>query len=258
MSEPWLSVITAVKDDPGGLLRTMESLRSQALQGVEVLVIDSSQDFEPVRASCSDLADVYWQEPAGIYAAMNVGLERARGAYVYFLNAGDALHASNVLQRVSSSLDSSCEWAFGPVELISERGQRVLTPQWDYRAEKAHLFARGYFPQHQGTFARRSTLVDLGGFSLEYPIAADYRSFLQLSTLSDPVILDFVIADFAEGGASTVHWKESFRQFHRARREVFRPYGVDALRERVNFLMHFGRVWAYRDLVLPLRRRALR
>lgn len=258
MSEPWLSVITAVKDDPSGLALTMESLRSQDLDGVEVIVIDGSEDPDAIRAICSGLADIHWEAPAGIYAAMNSGLMRARGTYVQFLNAGDALHESNVVERVRRSLGSSCEWAFGPVELIGEDGTRVVTPPWDYPREKAHLFARGHFPQHQGMFVSRSTLADLGGFSVDYRIAGDYRSFLQLSTLADPLVLDFIVADFAEGGASTVHWQESFREFHRARREVFQPAGMTVVRERVDSLIHFGRVWLYRELVLPLKRRARR
>ena len=258
MSAPWLSIITAVKDDPSGLARTMESVRSQDLDGVEVIVIDGSEDPDAVRAICSGLAEVHWEVPAGIYAAMNSGLIHARGAYVQFLNAGDVLHSSNVLERVRGSLDSVCLWAFGPVELIGADGTRVVTPPWDYRREKESLFARGHFPQHQGMFVQRSTLMDLGGFSVDYQIAADYRSFLQLSNLADPLVLDFIVADFAEGGASTVHWQESFREFHRARREVLRPAGMTAVRERLDSLTHFGRVWAYREVVLPLKRRARR
>lgn len=259
MSEPWLSVITAIKDDPSGLVRTMESLRSQDLDGVEMIVVDGSKDPDTVRAICSGFADVHWETPTGIYAAMNSGLMRARGAYVQFLNAGDVLHASNVIERVRRSLaSSSCEWAFGPVELIGEDGTRVVTPPWDYHREKAYSFARGHFPQHQGMFVRRSTLMDLGGFSVEYRIAADYRSFLQLSTLADPQILDLIVADFEEGGASTIHWQESFREFHRARHEVLQPSGMTALRERLDSLTHFGRVWAYREVVRPLKRRARR
>lgn len=258
MTEIWLTVVTAVKDDPDGLARTMESLRSQELTGVEVIVVDGSNDRTSAESLYSGIAELHWQAPSGIYAAMNAGLSRARGTFVQFLNAGDCLHDSNVLARVRENLGDTCVWAFGPVELIAEDGQRVVTPYWDFAREKQHLFARGLFPQHQGVFVRRQTLIDLGGFSLSYRIAADYRSFLQLSTIADPVQLDFVVADFHEGGASTVHWQESFQEFHRARRDIFHPRGLSAAREQLATAVHFGRVWIYRTLVLPLRRSARR
>lgn len=258
MTEFWLSVVTAVKDDPAGLSKTMGSLHSQDLDGVQVIVIDGSETPSDLADQYSDVAIFYWEPPSGIYRAMNDGLHRADGTFVCFLNAGDTLHSSDVLARVRTMLDSSVTWAFGPVAIIGEDGNRTATPHWDYPKEKGQLFARGYFPQHQGVFARRDTLVGLGGFSPGYAIAADYRMNLLLSQIADPTLLDFTIADFSVGGASTVHWRRSFREFHRARREVFQPRGGAAVRERWNTAWHFVRVWVYRKLVAPLRRTARR
>ena len=90
---PWLTVITVVKDAPADLAGTLASVASQDLSGVEYLVIDGSND----RASVPELlqgfpaltASYVWREPSGIYPAMNEGLTLARGDYVYFANAGD-------------------------------------------------------------------------------------------------------------------------------------------------------------------------
>ena len=147
---------------------------------------------------------------------------------------------------------------FGPVEIVGEYGKRTVTPAWDYSAEKLHLFARGFFPQHQGTIARRELLQTLGGFDTSFRIAADYAMFLQMSQVSDPLELDFVVADFHEGGLSSKHWQESFREFHRARIEAFHPTGGARLAEQWDYLTNLSRVWAYRSVVEPLRRRARR
>ena len=74
MSDPWLTIVTPVRDDHQGLSRSLESIREQNREGVEVLVIDSSMDQEPVQAACKDLARVVGMEPEGVYPAMNVGL----------------------------------------------------------------------------------------------------------------------------------------------------------------------------------------
>jgi len=258
MSEPWLTIVTAVRDDLEGLQRTLASVSSQDLSGVEVLVVDSSADADAVREVSEGIASVSWMQPQGIYPAMNAGLDSAGGEYVHFLNAGDAFHGSDVLAKVRQVVWSNPAWMFGPVDMIGPSGERITTPYWDYQGEKAHLFARGLFPQHQGTFARRELPRDLGGFSAGYQVAADYALFLKMSQIADPVELDFVIADFYEGGASSSQWKLSFREFHRARGEVFAPRGADRWRERWDSAVHFARVWAYRDVVEPLKRRARR
>lgn len=254
----WLTVVTAVRDDPEGLQRTFASLRTQDLEGVEVLVIDSSADRASVGEVCSDIAVVEWVEPKGVYAAMNLGLQHASGTYVQFLNAGDCLHDDSIFQRVRVASGSAAQWMFGPVEIVESGGSRAITPQWNYSVEQRHLFARGLFPQHQGTFARRDLLHRLGGFDTSFRIAADYAMFLRISQVSDPLQLDFVVADFHAGGLSSQRWQESFREFHRARIEVFHPTGAARMSEWWDYATHFSRVWAYRTVVEPLRRRARR
>lgn len=258
MTNPWLTIVSAVRDDLEGLQRTFASLRTQDLEGVEVLVVDSSSDRASVGEVCGDIATVEWVEPQGVYAAMNTGLQHASGTYVQFLNAGDCLHDDSVFQRVRASVPSEAQWMFGPVEIVGENGKRSVTPAWDYSVEKKHMFARGFFPQHQGTIARRELLQKLGGFNTSFRIAADYALFLRMSQVSDPLELDFVVADFYEGGLSSERWQASFREFHRARIETLRPTGTTRLSEQWDYLTHFSRVWAYRSVVEPLRRRARR
>lgn len=258
MSTPWLTIVTPVRDDEAGLRRTMASIAAQDLDGVEVLVVDSSRDHETVKSVCSDIAEVMWVEPRGVYPAMNAGLERAAGTYVQLLGAGDALHDPSVVTRIRQVADTGATWMFGAVRIIDTDGRSSVTPQWNYVAEREHLFARGFFPQHQGTVARAQLLRDLGGFSTAYQVAADYAMSLRMSQVADPVELDFVVADFHAGGLSTAQWRTSFREFHRARQEVFRPTGLAAAREQWDYRAHFARVWVYRELVEPLRRRARR
>ena len=141
-STPWLTVITVVKDATADFARTSASLAAQDLTSVEYIVIDSSDDrigIPGVLAGIPALAStsVTWVEPAGIYAAMNAGLAMARGEYVYFANAGDVLFSSETLARVQEVLTTAepsgtgAAWAFGPVEILSQDGTRVITPRWN-------------------------------------------------------------------------------------------------------------------------------
>jgi GT2 family glycosyltransferase len=252
---PWLTVVTVVKDDPKGLARTRASVRDQDLTGVEFLVIDSSGD----RAAASDLAGpearVEWVPPTGIYPAMNVGIDEAAGEYLLFLNAGDTLASASVLSQLREIVtESAPQWLFGRVAIDGTDGSRAVTPRWDYAAEKASMFSRGLFPPHQGTVVRRNLLRSIGGFDTSYRISADYAAFLRMSQAIDPLQIDLVIASFAEGGTSTQQWKASFMEFHRARRAIFQPEGLEVWQERYNTGVHFAKVFAYREVIRRARR----
>ncbi len=253
---PWLTVVTVVKDDPAGMLGTVTSLREQDMTGVEYVVVDSSGDPAPVQGALTGLDAQYsWTTPAGIYPAMNTGLATATGDYVYFLNAGDRLHAQDVLARVRTIAERTTPvWMYGEVEILEAGGSAVVTPRWDYRREQSTSFSNGHFPPHQGTFARRSALRAVGGFDPAYTIVADYAAFLQLSRLADPVYLDLIVATFVEGGVSTISWPESLRQFHRARRSILAPRGTAAAREYVGTVRQAVAMGLHRGIVSRLRR----
>ena len=55
---PWLSVITVVKDDNAGLLATLASLKSQNLDGVEHVVVDSSAISEEPTVAAFNLLSI--------------------------------------------------------------------------------------------------------------------------------------------------------------------------------------------------------
>lgn len=243
---PWLTVVTIVKDDPVGLQQTIDSLAAGDLSGVEHVIVDGSHKALEFRNATN--ASVIHQPPQGIYSAMNAGLDRALGQYVWFLNAGDLVVDDQVLARVQREMRGAL-WAFAPVIIESVRGKLTETPLWDFETERRHHFARGHFPSHQGTFVLSETARSLGGFDTSFSICADYAMCLRLVEVSKPKELTFPVARFREGGASTVHWRASVQEFHRARREILAPTGVSSLLERLHTARQYILLGAYRTLV---------
>lgn len=235
---PWLTIVTVVKDDPTGLERTIRSILEQDSEGIEWVVIDSSANREETEAAVTSagLAGAYrWTEPAGVYPAMNQGVDLSAGAYTWFINAGDAIAGGRTLPFVRTQLHAfEPLWLIGQVAFISDDGRRTVPPPFDYREERRHLFARGRFAPHQGTVVSTAWLRDKGGFDTRFRIAADYHASLRLALEQDPLLVDQVLAEFRIGGLSTQRWREALAEFHRARREVFRPTGRAAITETVH------------------------
>lgn len=247
--QPLLTIVTIVKEDPAGLARTAKSIDhamndAPPQHRVEWIIVDGSQSKLDVPAITHDnLTTQYiWQEATGIYPAMNAGLQAASGDYIWFLNAGDTMRAGEAIQQLMTALTTDQPtWLYGQVAFIQEDGVVVVPKPFDYRTEKRHHFARGRFPAHQGTVAKRTALLGVGGFDTSYRITADYVAMLNLSRLADPIECSTVLADFELGGASSRHWVTALIEFRRARRNV---YGFSLL-ELTTESMHAMKVLSF-------------
>lgn len=87
--------------------QTLLNVLSQSYPNIEYIVIDGGSTdgtVDIIRRYESGLA--YWvSEPdKGIYDAMNKGLQKATGDYVWFINAGDTLCSSDTVQSIVSKL----------------------------------------------------------------------------------------------------------------------------------------------------------
>jgi glycosyltransferase len=260
MTHPWLSIITVVKDDQAGFERTVESLSSQDLSGVELIIVDSSMDHTAIPGVLNNdptVASTYqWEPPAGIYSAMNSAVSLANGRYSYFLNAGDCLHDPDAVAQIGDLVESrQPEWLYAQVCFIDEAGNETTPPPFDYALEKAACFARGRFPPHQGVIAQTALIRDLGGFDTSYRVAADYALILRLAQLADPAESPVVLADFQKGGLSTTAWRQAHAEFHRARREILAPRGLTAVQEYAHSLRGATEMFLFRSVIEPYRNR---
>lgn len=255
----WLSVITPVLDAHEEFQTTLESLKHQATTEIEWIVVDSSNNRQEIGSLLESVhqfpIQYVWVPQQGIFSAMNTGLVRASGQYSLFLNAGDTILSDESLERVRKSLVDLGEppWAYADVAMSSDLGQFFVPSPWHFESERKHLFARGRFPCHQGTFAKTEILLSLGGFNSDYEIAGDYELFLRLSEQFPHSELPFAVAQFSPGGASSSHWLRGIKEFHQARRKVFAPTGFRAVREVVETMMTATKVILYRTLWAPNR-----
>jgi hypothetical protein len=247
-----LSVITVVRDNTSGFIDTLNSLKEQSLSEFNWVVIDSSNDRTAIPSHLESLgqpADYLWVEPEGIYPAMNLGARISQGRYLYFLNSGDTLFNSETLRRVEKDLIATSPlWAFGRIDFWNQKGGKLAEPNWDYTAEQHHRFSRGRFPGHQGVFVEKQAFEALGGLDTRFSIAADYHMICRLSQIQTPLELGFVIANFTQGGASTVSWRTAQKEFRSARKMVFPPNLANQFEELL-----FG-VKAYASHVIANRR----
>lgn len=166
------SIITVVRNDPAGAVRTLQSVFSQSFADYEVIVQDgaSTDETSALLRGLAPWIDKLAIEPdGGIYDAMNRALARAEGEWLLFLNAADFFVDAEVLARVAARIDPARDDIFVGQAIADETGE--VHP---YRAPDQ--FWAGSTCDHQASFIRRSLMQRLG-YRTEFRIAGDLDFF---------------------------------------------------------------------------------
>lgn len=174
--QPRISIITICYNAASTITRTLRSVSAQTYPNIQYLIIDgASKDntLELVRELAPE-AEIYSERDKGIYDAMNKGLDRATGDYVWYVNAGDALASPTTVEdlvRATCTGDSLPDVLYGDTRLIDaedyDLGLRRLRPphQLDWRS-----FRSGMLVCHQAFVAKRSISPH---YDLRYRFSAD-------------------------------------------------------------------------------------
>lgn len=172
---PKVSVVTVVFNAEKYLEATIRSVVGQDYPNLEYIVIDGGSTdgtLDIVRKYADRISCWRSEEDRGIYDAMNKGLRLATGAWINFMNAGDAFYSSNTLTKVFSVATEGSTVIYGGVEIRYPDFRRIEHP-----GSPAKLW--------QGMqFSHQSTFTELG-YHREHPfnaanrIAADLEFFHQ-------------------------------------------------------------------------------
>lgn len=250
---PSATIITICRNEARLLRATMESVLSQTFRDFEYIVIDGASTdgtADIVRGYADRLAWWVSEKDAGIYAAMNKGICKARGEYILFLNGGDSLAAPDILER-TFALRRDEDILYGDIyKNESESGHRYLCSLSGYMMTPFFLFSHTL--PHQGSFIKKRLFDDYGLYDEGYRLLGDYeffkRSIIQHHATS--YYLGFPISFFDLGGVSTRADHKAIQRWE-ARKARISTYGLG------RYLI-FGAAWAMLDLLVYRPRRKLR
>lgn len=217
MQQPTFSIITITYNASHWIEQTILNVLSQSYPNIEYIVIDGGSTdgtVDTIKQYESGIA--YWvSEPdQGIYDAMNKGIQKATGDYVWFINAGDSLFTSDIVQRVAVLAQKRKrlpDILYGETNIVDEDGQslglrRLRAP----RKLSWKSFRMGMLVCHQSFILKRS-LAPL--YDLQYRYSADFdwciRGMKQAKSICNT---NLTLANFLDGGTSTTQRKASLRE----------------------------------------------
>ena len=217
-----ISVITVVRNDRDGLLRTLESCAAQTFDSFEHVIFDGASTdgtAELLAAWRTDVRTVKRSErDGGIYDAMNKAVQMASGELLIFMNAGDTFTGTDDLGFVASEWHAGgWRWGYGASRYVRD-GQPIQgIVQAPFRLRRFELGLT--FVPHQSAYIERTLFHELGGYRLDVGLSADQQLLMRAARMSPPAVWIRFLSDFELGGA---HSKSSemarVRRWHRIRK----------------------------------------
>ncbi|MDY4789512.1 MAG: glycosyltransferase family 2 protein [Bacteroidales bacterium] len=204
MINPKISIITVTFNAEKVLERTLRSIKKQDYNNIESIIIDgeSTDGTLKIVEKYSDVVTKWISEKDnGLYDAMNKGLSMATGDYVWFLNAGDTICKSDVLNYFFSKESFMRDVYYGETVIVDENGKQI----GDRRLKtKNNLtwkdFRMGMLVCHQSVLVKREIAPE---YNLKFKIAADYEWVLESFKRAKYILgTKYKITCYLEGGLS--------------------------------------------------------
>lgn len=168
-----ISVITPSYNSAHFIETVIQSVEQQSYEHVEHIVIDGASTDETV-SILQKYPHLKWvSEPdKGIYDAMNKGVAMATGDWIIFLGADDTFFDKETLAYLTTNYQQELQTndiVYGD----------VVFKEW-FRASHAHKkFSKYDFDtsniNHQAMFYSTKVFNKVGGYSLHYPVFADWE-----------------------------------------------------------------------------------
>lgn len=221
-----VSVITVVKEDASGLLKTHSSLASQTLSNWEmIVVVGSSHDNTLTVAKNLEALDsrirVSEQVSDGIYNAMNEGIQLALGDFSWFMNAGDSFFSTTILSHAVKEISrDSVSIVVGGYQFFDDNQAKTYIFSNRGITWRDLVFTRRG-ACHQAMIFRTQFLQNHGGFNTSYSLASDFDLVLRILSSTPGKRVAEVYASIEPGGRADKGILQVHKEKHQIRQVLF-------------------------------------
>lgn len=232
----FLSVIIPTFNSEENISKCIESVLCQSFSDFEILIMDggsSDKSIEILKSFNDDRVKIFSEKDLGVYDAMNKGILRATGDWLYFLGSDDVFYSNDILLKISDKInvcnsdviygnvliDGSCSWA---------NDKEVYAGEFSFNKLYKHNIC------HQSIFYNRSFILQNElSFNLEFPVSSDWDFNLKAWLISEFVYLDIIVAVFKTGGISS-KFSDNFDAF---KKDVYKTHQDFRISKRINFFL---------------------
>ena len=179
-----VSIITATYNSSKNISTAISSISNQDYSNIEWIVIDgnsSDKTVELIKNNFKGDLKLISEKDAGIYDALNKGVQTATGNIIGFVHSDDFLASENILSKISSIFNNEdVDGIYGDLKYVDKEDTSKVIRYWKSQSFKPELLGKGWMPAHPTLFLRKEVYQKYGLFNLDYKIAADYDFLLRI------------------------------------------------------------------------------
>jgi glycosyltransferase involved in cell wall biosynthesis len=209
-----LSIITITYNAEQFLERTIQSILAQTNQNFEYIIIDgkSKDGTLAIAEKHKNRVNQLVSEPdKGLYDAMNKGLKKATGDFIWFMNAGDEINDNQAVENIYKAISDKTDVLYGDTYFVDNDGniqglRSEITPHRLPKNLTWQDMKLGMLVCHQAFIARKS----IAPLYMENNLSADVDWEIEcLKRAREIKYLDFIVAKYLTGGISNQQLKRS-------------------------------------------------
>jgi hypothetical protein len=192
---PVVSVLVPARDAESTIRQTLESVRRQTFEDFELIVIDDGSTdatLELVEAVADPRFRSYSYPPAGLTAARNRGLEKARGEFVSFIDADDLWTPDKLKAQVAAlRRHPEAGAAYSWTVFLDEEGTYLFAKEPSYAEGDIHEeLKNGFFiASGSNVILRRSCVEKMARFDASFKICGDWEYMVRFSARWSVVVI---------------------------------------------------------------------
>ena len=211
-----ISIITVTYNSSATIADTLKSIESQHYKNIEHIVVDgkSTDNTVEIIQSFPHVSKWISEKDAGLYDAMNKGLQMATGDIIGILNSDDVYAHEDVLENVVKHFESGeVDTLYGDLHYVNPNDLNKTVRVWRSGNFKRSNFNFGWMPPHPTFFVKRDVYQEVGLFNLSLKSAADYELMLRIlyKYRFNATYLPEVLVKMRAGGVSNGSIKKRLR-----------------------------------------------
>lgn len=211
INSPIISIIIPTYNSGKNLSLALDSIVDQTFKNFEIIIIDGlsndntieiAQNYSKQHASIR----IYSEKDEGIYDAMNKGIDKATGEWLYFMGSDDSFYETTTLHQFANR-DEILDFEVVYGNVYSD----YFNGSYDGVFTYAKVINQNIC--HQSIFFKKSVFKKTGKYNLKYKSYADWDHNIKwfFSSKISYTYIDQIIANFSYGGFSSVYDDKAFK-----------------------------------------------
>jgi glycosyltransferase involved in cell wall biosynthesis len=191
-TRPVFSVITCTKNSEKFIQENLKSVANQTFSDFEHLIIDGKSIDKTlnlvkkyqIKNKKLDIK-VISKKANGIADAMNQGIKKAQGKYIFILHSDDSFYHKNVLKNAAKFINNNkdLDWFYGKIRVVDEENKVIgfFPTRWIFQQSWKYLLKFINYIPHQAVFMKKEVFDKYGLFQAKFKSAMDQELWLRIN-----------------------------------------------------------------------------